>query len=157
MSLEFAKKTDPAGLWKALLDLDPNKDPTNIDTLRESFYSVKIDQSKDTIQSVLLRLNNIRAKFSLTSRPVSHLDVKERLIASLPKDKFWATARLHAREAKKTLTEALTYLQACEANYNNDVTKQNVSIQVARGMSKEKGPKRKTRIQESSWQEPRIW
>ncbi|KAI0996905.1 hypothetical protein K3495_g11279 [Podosphaera aphanis] len=64
MSLEFAKKTDPAGLWKALLDLDPNKDPTNIDTLRESFYSVKMDQSKDTIQSVLLRLNNIRAKLS---------------------------------------------------------------------------------------------
>ncbi|KAI1005346.1 hypothetical protein K3495_g2868 [Podosphaera aphanis] len=140
MSLDFAKKVDPVGLWKSLLELDPNKDPSNVDTFREEFYAVKMDQANDTIQSVLLRLNSIRAKLSLTSRPVSDLDVKERLIASLPKDNYWATVRLYARETKKTLAETITYLQASEANFQS--TPSNASAQVARETPRSRGPKK---------------
>ncbi|KAI1005250.1 hypothetical protein K3495_g2970 [Podosphaera aphanis] len=60
MALKVSREVNPAGLWNSLLQADPNKDPTNVDDLRENFFSFKMDPRKDTIRSTLVKLNSIR-------------------------------------------------------------------------------------------------
>ena len=112
--------------------MDPNKDPTTIAELRSKFASMKLDPRTDTIQSLVLRLNNLRVKLSMTSRPITEEDVKEQLIASLPKDNsIWSTARSHTLNMGRSLAETIIYLQSCESNISNTQPPQPQSANIA--------------------------
>ncbi|KAI0992790.1 hypothetical protein K3495_g15395, partial [Podosphaera aphanis] len=114
--------------------------------LRSKFSEVKFDPAKDTIQSTLLRLNSIKVKLSMTNRPFSEDDVKEQLIASLPKDNLiWVSARLNALSIRKNLNETLIYLQSCESNTTSLQIVSPAAANAARGNFGNRGQRRSRR------------
>lgn len=139
-SLGFLRNIDPAGLWNFLLQMDPNKDLTTVAELRSKLASMKLDPKTDTIQSLVLRLNNLRVKLSMTSRLITEEDVKEQLIVSLPKDNsIWSTARSQALNMGRSLAETITYLQSCESNISYTQPPQPKSANIARSSYRKRG------------------
>ncbi|KAI1000861.1 hypothetical protein K3495_g7338 [Podosphaera aphanis] len=81
--VEYLEKADPKGLWETLQEVNPFNDPTVISSLRKEFMAMTFDPSKEDIQAVLTRLNNIKVKLQDSKLPLTDDNVKESLLYSI--------------------------------------------------------------------------
>ncbi|KAI0991284.1 hypothetical protein K3495_g16903, partial [Podosphaera aphanis] len=115
--VEYLEKSDPKGLWEALQAVNPVNDPTVISSLRREFMTMTFDPSKEDIQAVLTRLNNIKVKLQDTEQPFTDANVRETLLQSIPTDNpLWNMAKMNGERDKKSLIETVTTLKSLEAN-----------------------------------------